>query len=238
MGGAILLGLFLGMRHALDADHLAAVATLSSGSRSIKDAIKLGLAWGLGHTFTLCAFGLFVLSLDSVIPESLALWLEFIVGLMLVWLGADLLVRFRKSRIHFHTHHHADGTIHFHAHSHKYRAVDSALIHDHIHLKRAPLRAFIVGLMHGMAGSAALLMLSVERFDNFWSGLGYIALFGCGAMIGMAVLSVAIAIPLRKTISRVSWAYNAIIYSLAGVSIAIGVWVLYDTLLVKNIFSA
>ena len=237
MGGPILLGLFLGMRHALDADHLAAVASLSSGSKNIKDGVKLGLAWGFGHTVTLCVVGIVVLGIEGAVPDKVALLLEFCVGLMLIWLGIDLLVRFKKAKIHFHTHQHADGTVHFHAHSHVSNSAKKSSIHEHFHMRRAPSRAFFIGLMHGMAGSAALLVVAVDNFANFWSGLGYIFLFGCGAMIGMALLSVAIAIPLQKAISRVSWAYKTVICSMAAISIALGIWVVYDTIVINHIFS-
>ena len=103
------LGFLLGMRHALESDHVAAVASLATRSRSMGDTLRQGAVWGAGHTLTLFIFGSLVLLLDTVIPETLARVLEFMVGLMLIGLGIDVLRRQLSERIHFHVHRHADG---------------------------------------------------------------------------------------------------------------------------------
>ena len=196
-GTILLLGLLLGMRHALDADHLAAVATLATRSRSVGQTMLQGVAWGAGHTLTLLLFGGTVLVLGLVLPERAALALELAVGIMLIALGAEVLYRLWRGRVHFHAHRHADGAAHFHAHAHP-----GELQHDpdrHQHSHGFPLRALLVGMVHGMAGSAALILLSLEALRTPAWGLAYIALFGIGSIAGMAALSVVIAIPMRLT---------------------------------------
>ncbi len=194
------LGFLIGMRHALEADHVAAVASLATGARSVGETVRQGAAWGLGHTLTLFLFGSVVLVMDTVIPERLADGLEFAVGLMLIVLGADVLRRLKKQRVHFHLHRHADGVAHFHAHSHAgEQGPHDPDHHHHEHPRGFPLRALAVGLMHGMAGSAALILLTLQTVQTPLVGLAYIALFGIGSIAGMAVLSAVIAFPLRRT---------------------------------------
>lgn len=202
VGTILLLGLLLGMRHALDADHLAAVATLVTRSRSVGQTVLQGVAWGAGHTLTLLLFGGAVLVLGLVLPEPAALALELAVGVMLVVLGAELLYRLWRGRVHFHAHRHADGAAHFHAHAHAGESQHDPDRHEHSH--GFPLRALLVGMVHGMAGSAALILLSLETLRTPAWGLVYIALFGIGSIAGMAALSVVIAIPMRLTSGRLA----------------------------------
>ena len=173
------LGFLLGMRHALDADHLAAVATLATRSRSVGHTLLQGVAWGTGHTLTLMLFGGAVLVLGLVLPARAAQALEFAVGVMLVALGADVLYRLWRKRVHFHAHRHADGVAHFHAHSHQEAsAPHDPARHEHPHPRGFPARALLVGMVHGMAGSAALILLSLEALRSPAWGLLYIAIFG------------------------------------------------------------
>ena len=206
----VFLGFLIGMRHALEADHVAAVATLATRSSSFQETVKQGAAWGLGHTLTLFLFGSIVFLVDSVVPETLAHKLEMAVAVMLVVLGADVIRRVIRDRIHFHTHSHSGKEVHFHAHSHRGEKQHgkSTHDHDHEHKQTFPMRALLVGLMHGMAGSAALILLTLETIQSPLLGLLYIALFGIGSMLGMAVLSFIIAIPLRTTAGQLTWLHN------------------------------
>ena len=133
MGSLLILGFLIGMRHALDADHLAAVAAISTQQNSIRSTIKHGLIWGLGHTTTLFLFGSMVIWMDTIIPEQLATYLELAVGFMLVALGLDVLRRVLKDRIHFHLHRHKNITAHFHAHSHSGESDHQQSNHQHSH---------------------------------------------------------------------------------------------------------
>lgn len=190
------LGFVLGLRHALEADHAAAVASLATQSRSVFQTMKQGIAWGFGHTVTLFLFGSVVLILGVVIPERFADALECAVGVMLVGLGLDVFRRMRKGRIHFHLHQHSHTTPHFHAHAHAPNMPHTEAAHQHTHTQRFPYRAFIVGLMHGMAGSAALILLTLNTNMSPSIAIGYIIVFGVGSILGMGVLSVVIAIPI------------------------------------------
>ncbi len=195
MFGVLGLGFLLGMQHALEADHIAAVSSIAASRSHVADIVKHGLTWGLGHTLTLLGFAGAAILLGRAIPESVARPIETAVGLMLIGLSAHVLWQLWRDRVHFHKHGHGAGTVHFHAHSHAGDAVPHARA-AHIHEHGFRWRALLVGLMHGMAGSAALLMLTVSQASNPVVGLGYVALFGIGSMIGMGVLSMVIAVPL------------------------------------------
>ena len=235
MGGVLVLGLLVGMRHALEADHVAAVAALTTRSRDLRSALRLGAAWGLGHTLTLFAAGTVVLSLDGVMPEHIAHLFEFAVGIMLVLLGADLLRRLIAARVHFHIHRHGDGTTHFHAHSHAGEVDHAASRHEHVHERGLPLRALAVGLMHGLAGSAALILLTAGQIDSLLWALAYLALFGIGSMIGMAALSVVIAFPLQRMARSLSWAHNALGAAVGLGTIGLGAWITYRIGIVEGL---
>ena len=227
MGAVLLLGFLIGMKHALEADHVAAVASLAARGRSLPEALRMGAAWGLGHTLTLFTVGAVVLSIDTVLPERLAVMLELGVGVMLLWLGADVVFRLIRDRIHFHLHRHDDGTVHFHAHSHAGHGVHDTASHRHEHRPRLPLRALMVGCMHGMAGSAALILLTLGEIDSLPLALGYMALFGIGSMLGMAALSLAIALPLRRAARSLTWAHNALHGCIGLGTIGLGAWIVY-----------
>jgi ABC-type nickel/cobalt efflux system permease component RcnA len=184
------------------------VATLATRSRSVGHTMLQGVAWGAGHTLTLLLFGGTVLVLGLVLPERAALALELAVGIMLIALGAEVLYRLWRGRVHFHAHRHADGAAHFHAHAHPGESQHDPDRHEHGH--GFPLRALLVGMVHGMAGSAALILLSLEALRTPAWGLAYIALFGIGSIAGMAALSVVIAIPLRLTSRRLDRAHGGL----------------------------
>jgi hypothetical protein len=222
------LGFLLGMRHATDADHVAAVATLATRSRSVGHTVVQGIAWGTGHALTLMLFGGAVLVLGAVVPARAAQALELAVGVMLVLLGADALNRLRRQRIHFHAHRHADGVAHFHAHSHRGEGgLHDAARHEHHHPRGFPARALLVGVVHGMAGSAALILLGLEALRSPAWGLAYIATFGFGSILGMALLSAAIAVPLRLTSHRLGRAYHALSAAVGLATVALGCWIVY-----------
>jgi hypothetical protein len=232
MTALLLLGLLLGMRHALEADHLAAVASLATRSKGMRQTVFQGMAWGLGHTLTLLAVGGVCLLLRAAISERVAAGLEAAVGVMLLALGADVLIRLRRRRVHFHVHRHDDGTVHFHAHGHAPYAPDEAHDRDHhyhAHGEGFPLRALLVGLVHGLAGSAALLLVTLTTLSSAWLGLAYIAVFGLGSIAGMAALAAVIALPLQGTARRLSGWYNGLEAAIGAGTLLIGGWVLYHT---------
>jgi ABC-type nickel/cobalt efflux system permease component RcnA len=235
MFGILGLGFLLGMQHALEADHIAAVSSIAARRTHIGDIVKHGLTWGLGHTLTLFVFAGAAILLGHAIPEQLARPLETAVGIMLVGLGTHVLWRLWRDRVHFHRHGHGDGTVHIHAHSHAGEAVSHARAphsharHTHEHGFR--WRTLLVGLMHGMAGSAALLVLAVSRASSPAAGLGYIALFGIGSMVGMGALSTVIAVPLAVSARWLTWANSSLQGAVGVITTAIGVMTIYETVL-------
>lgn len=225
----LLLGFLIGMRHAVEADHVAAVSSLATRARSHRETIRQGMAWGIGHTLTLFVVGSAVLLLDVLVPERVATLLELAVGLMLIGLGADVIGRLVRDRVHFHLHRHGDGTAHFHAHSHAGDSMHDPRRHEHDHPRRWPLRALLVGLVHGMAGSAALILLTLQTVSSPLTGLVYVALFGLGSMLGMALLSAAIAVPLRYSARHLTWLHQGLQAVVGVATILIGARLVYLT---------
>lgn len=224
MASLLVLGFLIGMRHALEADHVAAVASLVSGRRSMSATVRHGVTWGVGHTATLFAVSAVVMVTGAAIPARLAGALELMVGLMLVGLGVDVVRRLVRDRVHFHLHQHRDGSSHLHAHSHagEPREAHEPTRHSHQHAGRFPVRALLVGLMHGMAGSAALVVVTASTVDSVGIGLLYVALFGIGSMLGMGLLSVAIAVPLRAAARGLTWLHNGLHAAVGAATVVVG----------------
>ena len=224
----LLVGLLLGMKHATEADHLAAVATLASRQTSLAQTLRQGVAWGVGHTLTLMLFGGAVFVLGQAITPNLEQALETAVGFILVLLGADVLRRLVRDRIHFHIHRHDAAAPHVHAHSHRGEGQHAQSPHRHAHAKRWPLRALAVGMMHGLAGSAALVVLSLKAAPSpsLSLGLGHIAVFGLGSIAGMAVLSMAIALPLRLSARYLAGLHRVMTAGVGVFTCALGVYVI------------
>ena len=230
MFGILGLGFLLGMQHALEADHIAAVSSIATRRSHVTDIVKHGLTWGLGHTLTLFAFAGAAILLGRAIPETIARPMETAVGAMLIGLGAHVLWRLWRNRVHFHKHDHGDGTVHFHAHSHAGETAPHVrTAHAHEHGFR--WRTLLIGLMHGMAGSAALLVLAVSQASSPAVGLGYVALFGIGSMIGMGALSMVIAVPLAVSARWLTWANRGLQGAVGLATIAIGIMAVVETVL-------
>src|SRR3979490_507202 len=179
MFGILGLGFLLGMQHALEADHIAAVSSIAVRRTQIGDIVKHGLTWGLGHTLTLFAFAGAAILLGHALPEHFARPVETAVGIMLVGLGAHVLWRLWRDRVHFHKHGHGDGTVHIHAHSHAGETV-AHVSAPHAHGHGFRWRTLLVGLMHGMAGSAALLVLPGSQASTAPARGGYFPPLGVG----------------------------------------------------------
>jgi ABC-type nickel/cobalt efflux system permease component RcnA len=226
----LFLGFLIGMQHALEADHVAAVAAIATRGRSIRRIVRHGAIWGLGHSLALLVFGGGVLMLGTAVPAGLARGLELAVGVMLLLLGAGVLHRLIRERVHFHRHRHGDGVVHLHAHSHagERRAHDPAH-HTHAHPDTPTLRSLLVGMVHGMAGSAALLVLALSTIQSTLTGLLYIALFGCGSVVGMAALSAVIAVPLSYSARLLTWMHQVLQGAVGGVTLMIGAVIVYRT---------
>jgi ABC-type nickel/cobalt efflux system permease component RcnA len=192
------LGLILGVKHALDADHVIAVSTIVSEYQSLKWASLIGAFWGLGHTATLLAVGLAVILLRLTIPVRVALGLEFLVALMLIFLGVSILWRsFKADKLHLHPHeHNPKSHAHFHVHGNPQED------HAHAHPFSSMRKPFIIGMVHGLAGSATLMLLVLSTIPSAIAGLTYVAIFGLGSLGGMLVLSSVIGLPFILTARR------------------------------------
>jgi sulfite exporter TauE/SafE len=218
------LGLILGVKHALDADHLIAVSTIVSEHKNLKWASLIGAFWGLGHTTTLFVVGVLVIGLRLTIPPRLALGLEFLVAVMLVVLGVNILWRsFRSEKIHLHAHNHSPEThAHFHVHG------DREESHTHPHPFKSMRKPFFVGMVHGLAGSAALMLLVLTTIPSPMAGLLYIVIFGFGSVGSMLVLSSLIGLPFILTAQRFT-VLNQWIRLVAGLaSAAFGLFLGWD----------
>jgi hypothetical protein len=216
------LGFLLGMQHALEADHIAAVSSIAARRSDVRDIVKHGLTWGLGHTLTLFIFAGAAILLGHAIPEAVARPIESAVGVMLIGLGTHVLWRLWRDRVHFHAHRHGDGVSHIHVHSHAGETTAHASsAHGHAHGFR--WRTLLVGLMHGMAGSAALLVLAVSQAANPATAVAYVLLFGIGSMLGMGALSAVIAVPLAVSARWLTWANRGLQGAVGVVTIAVGV---------------
>jgi ABC-type nickel/cobalt efflux system permease component RcnA len=197
------LGLVLGIKHATEVDHLVAIANIVSESRSILRAAVVGVFWGVGHTISVFVVGVLVILLRVEIPPRLATSFEFVVALMIIFLGSRTLhsaLRRRKD-IHAHTHQHGR-TVHTHLHFHDIgHAHKIGETRPHDHARQAKLRgwrAVVVGLVHGLAGSAALTLLVLTRVssDSQLLGLTYLLVFGIGSIGGMLLMTTAMSLPL------------------------------------------
>ena len=171
----------------------------------------------------LLVFGCAVLFLTDAMPKQITNWLEIVVGLMLIVLGLDVIRRVFTDRVHFHTHRHGSEIVHFHAHSHKgenspKHDLDS---HNHTHKSNFPLRALFIGMIYGMAGSAALILLVLQTVSSAWLGMIYILLFGIGSMLGMALFSFALIVPLRAT-QNIAGFYNILLVVVGSLTVCVG----------------
>ncbi len=188
------LGFILGLRHALDPDHLVAISTIAGEHRSLKKASLVGTFWGLGHTASLLLAGVAVIILKLQISETASLWTEFAVAVMLVLLGARALKRaLRGWKFHFHTHTH-DRHRHFHLHRH-HAGEENSEEHHHPHLLRIGFRPFFIGMVHGVAGSAALMLLILATIPSAIVALLYIGVFGLGSVLSMLLMSSLMSLP-------------------------------------------
>ena len=238
--GFVLLGFFTGMGHALEADHLAAVGALASREREaaaragrkpfgVWRMASLGASWGMGHALTLLLLSLAVIVSGRMLSAHVAAALEFAVGVMLVALGLDVLRRLWRRKVHFHVHDHGDGRPHLHAHSHAgARLPHHEDPHHHRHPAGFSWRAFVIGLMHGAAGTAGLLALAAAATQSVLTTIAYVILFGIGAMTGMASLTAVVSWPLGFGARKAGWLLKAAQAAAAAIALGLGVLIMLE----------
>ncbi len=219
------LGFLIGLKHATEADHLAAVSAMVSERRSLWSSAIVGGLWGLGHTISLFAAGILVLLLDFQISEQTERWLEFSVGVMLAFLGINVLRKiFTGGTIHIHTHEHG-GRKHLHPHIHDHDEVGHPEI---AHNKSNSPKALLIGLVHGLAGSAGLMLVMIPTIPSKSLGLVYILLFGLGSIGGMMLMSLLVGLPFHFTAHRFG-KLNNFLQTAAGVmSAALGLYIIWE----------
>ena len=218
----LLLGSVIGMQHALEADHLAAVAALSDKRISRRALILRGSMWGLGHTITLLTICGALLLFGKTISARTEAVLELAVGAMVVLLGINVLYKLWRQNPHFHIHSHRCGEQHMHVHTHAGDGVaHAASAHNHTHHNLGLGRALLVGMLHGAAGSAGLLILAAAA-NSISAAIAYVVAFATGSILGMAALSVVVAYPLGWMERCANWVTVAAFASIGCAAIIIG----------------
>lgn len=216
------LGLVFGLKHALEADHVAAVSTIVSEHRSVWSSSVVGALWGIGHTLSLLVAGVAVIVLHVEISDRVAMALELGVAVMLIVLGANALRRlWRGGRLHVHAHRHGRRP-HLHPHLH-----DGAAEEPHHH-HRIGVRPLLIGMVHGLAGSAALMLLVLSSIPSPRIGFAYIIIFGMGSIGGMLGVSALMSLPIQLAAQRFSSAHATVRAVAALFSFAFGVAMAYQ----------
>lgn len=231
----VVLGFVLGMRHATDADHVVAISTIVSRERRIGSAAWIGALWGVGHTLTILAVGVGIILFTLVIPPRVGLSMEFSVGLMLVLLGALNLRGFRKLWTKPIS---EDNGHKIHDHGTAERSIESM---DQW-FGRWPLyqwvRPLVVGLVHGLAGSAAVALLVLTTVHNPRWALSYLFLFGVGTIAGMMMITIAMASALQYAGSRSRWINDRLSLATGLLSIAFGLFIVYQMGFAHGLFTS
>ncbi len=221
----LLFGFVIGLKHAVEADHLAAVSTIVAERKNFLSSALVGGFWGLGHTISLLIVGAVVVLLKIQIPEAVEAKLEAVVGAMLVLLGLNALRKLlQKDKIHVHIHEH-EGHLHTHIHTH-----DKAKQSVSHHLKRLSPRSIAIGMVHGLAGSAALMLLIVPTIDSSIVALLYILVFGVGSIAGMMLMSLLISVPVHFTAGRFKMLNKGILFAAGIFSFGLGTFIIYEKL--------
>ena len=225
----LLLGFFLGLSHAIEADHLAAVSAIVSEKKNIFSAAIIGGLWGVGHTISLFVVGAIAIFLKLQISETAEAKLEAIVGGMLVLLGLNALRKlFTAKEIHAHTHEHG-ARAHTHFHLHKDEEANEET-NEKSHHRFSP-RSVLIGMIHGLAGSAALTLAVVPTIESPFVALAYILIFGVGSIGGMMLMSFIIGLPFHFTASNFVFFNRAIRFGAGLFSLGLGMFIVYEKLL-------
>jgi High-affinity nickel-transport protein len=263
--GIALLGLMLGMRHATDPDHVIAVTTILSREHRLSAAARIGVVWGLGHTITVLIVGAAIIVFKLTIPSRLGLAMEFAVALVLILLGVSAardFIGYLARRVSGQRSSMPSSEYIVHAHDHVHDALEHR--HPHVHLQdheagdvpehlehvlpadsvakiggpRSLLKSFGVGLAHGLAGSAAIALLVLSAIpDPLWAVL-YLIIFCVGTIIGMGLITVAIATPFMIASQRLSWLHQGFVTGSGLLSFGFGLFLAYQIGVVDRLFAS
>ncbi len=241
----LILGFVLGLKHALDADHLVAVSTIVSERKGFLSSSIVGALWGLGHTASLFVVGIIVITLHIQIPDRIAQGMEFAVAIMLVVLGINVLLKLaRGGELHMHEHEHSNhkhihphvhGREHSHGQSHHSLPFLFSLDHLKKHIGNGK-RSIFIGMVHGLAGSAAPMLIVLATIPSRALALTYVAIFGLGSIGGMFMMSTLIGLPFVLTAST-SVGLNKLVRGIAGtVSFGFGIFLAWQIGVVDGLF--
>jgi high-affinity nickel permease len=255
----LLIGFFLGMRHATDPDHVVAVSTIVSRERSLSKAALIGALWGLGHTITIAIVGTAIILFNVAIPPRVGLTMEFAVALMLILLGILNLSGISKwmsekfspthpsvSGSHAHLHEHGTA-LHFHWHQHQPAKEHHGESLATPRWLRSPfarlgvfhsLRPLFIGIVHGLAGSAAVALLVLSTIRQPRWGVLYLLIFGIGTIAGMMLITAALALPLTFGAARFSWLNHGLVTASGLVSLVFGLFIAYQIGFVDGLFTS
>jgi high-affinity nickel permease len=255
--GFVALGFTLGMRHSTDPDHVIAVTAILTRERGIGAASRTGLIWGLGHSVTVLLVGFAIIFLRIQIPVRLGLMMEFAVALVLIvlglpaaatvtrrmngWLRAPAVVGVGQVHAHLHAH---LGASHSHVHAHE----DGADASHHSHLfqhadalapqARPALKSFGVGLVHGLAGSAAIALVVLSAIPQPVWAVMYLAVFCTGVIAGMVLITTAIGAPMVLAADRVAQVHRGLVVGSGLLSLCFGLFIAYQIGIADGLFSA
>ena len=247
----VLLGFFLGMRHATDPDHVIAVTTIVARQRRVGAAALIGVLWGIGHTLTIVAVGGAIIVFGVVIPPRLGLGMELSVALMLILLGLLNVAGIMRwitgtlTPVHVHAHRHGDD-VHNHAHgetslAHRHAAENTPLARLDRRLGDLGLyqllRPLVVGVVHGLAGSAAVALLVLATIpDPLW-GIAYLVVFGAGTIAGMMLVTAVSALPFAYTVNHFAAVNRHLVLASGVASIGFGLFLVYRIGVVDGLFA-
>ncbi len=204
-----ILAISIGIRHAFEPDHMAAVLTVSTQSNSLSATAKQGAIWGVGHTITLFIFSMILMGLDIKIDGSVFVFFEFIVGIVLIWMGLDVI---NKSKILLHA---------------RVKKNTNSLMKTKNDETKLSLKLLSVGLLHGAAGSGVIIALVSTTIDSIYLKFTYIALFSIGLILSMSLLSMLMTMPLHSRVKIIPFRYFKVITG--TLALLIGMKILYQS---------
>jgi ABC-type nickel/cobalt efflux system permease component RcnA len=224
----LLVSLLLGLRHATDPDHLAAVTTLiasEKGGGAARVAGSMGFSWGLGHGTSLVLVGLPLVLLGRYLPGLVQQATEALIGMIIILLAARLLIRWRRGQFHVHAHSHDSEPVHRHVHSH-----ESDPSHDHTHKVplRTPISSYGIGLVHGIGGSGGLTLLLLSTIQGAAQATGALVIFAAGTAVSMALLSTAFGLAIAS--GPIGRNFERLTPALGALSLAFGTWYMLGAL--------
>ncbi len=202
------LGFILGVKHAMEPDHVIAVSTIASQSKRLSVSSLTGVFWGIGHTSTLLIIGMLLILMKGGIPDSISMSLEFLVGIMLVYFGIS---SFRSAKRN-----------------------QQSVQHSHHHTSYK--KSVFMGFIHGLAGSAAMVLLTMSTVNSVWEGILYILIFGGGTIVGMLLFTTILGVPFIISSKKVRL-HTGLIKAAGGISILFGIYYMYNLGVSEGLFS-